>query len=140
MPADVPSLPDIFIQAVKNRKTINCTTAEVVYLSDRAREATEQALLLTNQCLQELMLGIRSHLDALSKMVDSVAQLDMIFGFSKFIASSHLPFVRPKLKEGRGALAIKQGRNILMCSMSDQEFVPNDVFATSLPSFQIVTG
>jgi hypothetical protein len=39
----------MYIQAVKNSKYISCTTEAVASLSDRANEALQEALLLTNQ-------------------------------------------------------------------------------------------
>ena len=45
-------LPGLFIQAVQNRRSISCTTAELMSLSDRAGEAIATALRLTNDLIQ----------------------------------------------------------------------------------------
>jgi hypothetical protein len=119
--ASYQALPNVFIQAVLNRKNISCTTSKVLSLSgacidtgdvishtsgmivflclDRACEAISTALNITNELIQvsynsidtklltsnllvifvqTTMDFVRSNMNDLFCMVDSIALLDML--------------------------------------------------------------
>lgn len=91
-------LPPIFIQAVLSKKTIACTTEEVSSLSTRAAEAIQQALILTHEVLQRLVMSdIRdqSKMEALYTLTDSIALVDMLTSFADLVALSAHVYNRP---------------------------------------------
>ncbi len=68
----VDILPSKYIQAVQNRQSISCSTAELNSLSDRAVESITQALSITNELVQSLLEVIRQDIDYLFGLIDSV--------------------------------------------------------------------
>ncbi|KAG5192158.1 muts protein 4 [Tribonema minus] len=141
VPGDVPELPEMYIQAVKSSKFISCTTEQVASLSDRANEALGEALLLTNQVIQDLMETVRRHMESLFAVVESVALLDMLFGFADLVATSRLQYTRPTLVQD-GELVIERGVHPIVGALLDgsKRFVPNGISMGPLSNFCVVTG
>jgi DNA mismatch repair protein MSH4 len=141
---DINPIPPGFIQAVLNTKTISCTTEEIASLSDRATEAIDNALTLTNELIQSLMEKIRINMDFLFNLVDSIALLDMLTSFADLVALCPHPYTRPIITED-GPLVIKSGRHCIISKLGRQQlfsssFVANDTFLSPLENFQIITG
>ncbi|CAM9831328.1 unnamed protein product [Pylaiella littoralis] len=140
IPAGVEQLPPGLIQAVQNTKTIACTTEEVSSLSDRANEAVRTALLITHDVIQALAGEIRAEgLDALFSVTESLALLDMIFGFADLVTLSPLPFCRPEVTPD-GPMSIRGGRHPIVGAVQDCKFVPNDTYMSPFMNFRVVTG
>jgi DNA mismatch repair ATPase MutS len=59
---------------VLNKRSISCTTVEVMALADRANEAISNALRLTHQMLDELKESAREHMDSLFAVTDCVVR------------------------------------------------------------------
>ena len=72
------TLPSTFLQTVLQRSSIAYTTEEISSLSDRAAEAIDCALRLTHELIQDLLTEIRTDIDSLFALTDSVALLDML--------------------------------------------------------------
>lgn len=77
LPNTINPLPDGFVQAVLNKKTIACTTREILSLSDRAKEAIDQALIATHNILQEELLAnvVRKNMSVFYQLTDSIVSL-----------------------------------------------------------------
>lgn len=141
---DINPIPPGFIQAVLNSKTISCTTEEIASLSDRAIEAIDNALTITNELIQSLMEKIRIDMDYLFNLVDSIALLDMLTSFADLVALCPHPYTRPIITDD-GPLVIKSGRHCIISKLGRQQlfsssFVANDTFLSPLENFQIITG
>ncbi len=65
-------LPLGLTQAVRNKKTISCTSEEIASLSDRAAESIANALTITTELLQETIQTIRNKIEALFALSDSI--------------------------------------------------------------------
>lgn len=97
-------------------------------LSDRANEAVRTALLITHDVIQALAGEIRAEgLDALFSVTESLALLDMIFGFADLVTLSPLPFCRPEVTPD-GPMSIRGGRHPIVGAVQDCKFVPNDTY------------
>ncbi|CAM9230133.1 unnamed protein product, partial [Sphacelaria rigidula] len=128
IPAGVENLPAGLLQAVQNVKTITCTTEEVASLSERASEAVRSALLITHRIVQDLAEDIRAEgLDALFAATESVALLDMLFGFADLVTVSPLNFCRPTVTT-HGPMTIRGGRHPIVGAVQECKFVPNDTY------------
>ncbi|CAM9366577.1 unnamed protein product, partial [Chrysoparadoxa australica] len=140
-PASATELPAVCIQAVKHARHIACTTAELSALSDGAKKAGQEALLLAHDIIQELLTKARVHVEALFAMVDAVALLDMLFGFARLVATSRVPFTRPAISEG-GPLRLQGGLHpvIALATQGTGRFTPTDVALTPYSNLSIVTG
>ena len=76
VPNALDPLPPEFTQAVLNRRTISCSTEEFSSLSNRAALAITQALTLTHELIQSLLEDIRTRIDSLFTLTDSVVRCD----------------------------------------------------------------
>jgi DNA mismatch repair protein MSH4 len=134
-------LPDCFIQCVVNKKSISCTTQELVSLSDRADEALQTALFVTNDLIEELLNGVRENIDYLFSYADSIALLDMLCSFCDLVAMApnSQPFVRPTLVKTGDLRLIQLRHPITVAKQANLDFVANDCI---LPSkcLKILTG
>ncbi|GMI23523.1 hypothetical protein TeGR_g1239, partial [Tetraparma gracilis] len=133
------TLPTQVIQPVKSGKFIHCTTDEVFSLNARAQENVRDLIFLTHLRIQEVLDFARQRFDALASMVDAVALLDMCHGFADCVASSSSVWCRPVVSDG-GTLAILEGRYPIEQTGVAMDFVPNDVFASPLANFTLISG
>jgi DNA mismatch repair ATPase MutS len=72
VPATLDPLPSSFLQGVANKRSVSCSTEEMNRLSDRATEAITQALTLTHELTQELLGEVRTRMQCLFSVTDSV--------------------------------------------------------------------
>ena len=137
IPADMADdIPAVFIQPVKSGRFVQCTSEEVLSLNARAQENVQDLLLMTNERIQEVLGFARERYDALASLSDAIALLDLCHCFADNVASSRLPWSRPKVTDcgttsttdskdksdntassaqtsqvgGSGAIAIRNGR------------------------------
>mmetsp|Transcript_21625 Transcript_21625/g.51237 ORF Transcript_21625/g.51237 Transcript_21625/m.51237 type:complete len:922 (+) Transcript_21625:132-2897(+) len=94
------SLPNEFIQPSKSGKFIFCTTEEVQSLNSRSQDNIQDLLILTHERIQEVLDVARSKYDALARLSDAVALLDLCHGFADKVTLSKLPWARPCLTDG----------------------------------------
>lgn len=147
IPADTDPLPGVFTQAVLNKKSILCSTVDVASLSSRATESMNQALVITNECIQSLMGQVRVHMEALFSLTDCVALIDMLTSFADLVSFSPHMYTRPRITPD-GPLVIHAGRHPVLSDTgaaasghsTADSFVPNDVYFSPLCSFQVITG
>ncbi|PPQ78808.1 hypothetical protein CVT25_010677 [Psilocybe cyanescens] len=105
-------------------------------MNSRMKDALDEALMLSDKIIQDLMAEIVADVGALYKASEAVALVDMLWSFAH--ASIMRNYVRP---EFTGTLAIKSGRHpILETLQSAGTLVPNDVYCDNSSSFQIIQG
>ena len=101
LPLEMASnLPYEFIQPAKSGKYIFCTTEEVQSLNTRSQDNIQDLLLLTHERIQEVLDVARSKYDALARLSDAVALLDLCHSFADKVTLSKLPWTRPSLTDG----------------------------------------
>jgi DNA mismatch repair ATPase MutS len=101
LPVEMASnLPNDFIQPSKSGRFIFCTTEEVQSLNIRSRDNIEDLLLLTHERIQEVLDVARSKYDALARLSDAIALLDLCHGFADKVTLSKLPWTRPSMTDG----------------------------------------
>jgi DNA mismatch repair protein MSH4 len=64
------------------------------------------------------METVRRHMESLFAVVESIALLDMLFGFADLVATSRLPYVRPQLAQD-GPLRIEGGVHPIIGALLD---------------------
>ncbi|CAN0514601.1 unnamed protein product, partial [Ectocarpus sp. 12 AP-2014] len=96
---------------------------------------------ITHDVIQTLADEIRTEaLDALFAVTESVALLDMIFGFADLVTLSPLAFCRPEVTAD-GPMSIRGGRHpIVGAVQEDCKFIPNDTYMSPFINFRVVTG
>ncbi|KAI1105460.1 DNA mismatch repair protein-like protein MutS [Jackrogersella minutella] len=128
-------VPEILINKVRKGTWIECQTLILVQLNHRITDSHNEAIMLSDKVVQELLDAIRVHVPNLFRVCESIALLDMIAAFAQ--SATTRDYKRPEIGN---ALALKGARHPI-CERANQErFVPNDVFANDQHRFQIITG
>jgi len=129
-------LPPYLIKVVKSKKTISCTTEDIIRYNTRLEESLDEIYFLSNVVISELMKSIVDQIGCLYKLAECVSTLDMLVSFAH--AHTLSDWVRPEFTD---TLAIKQGRHPILDKMATSvPAVPNDVYASDVSNYIIVTG
>lgn len=100
------------------------------------KDALDEALILSDKVVQDLVEEILSHTGALYKASEAVALVDMLWSFAH--VSIMRRYTRP---EFTGTLAIKSGKHpILETVQSPGTLVANDVYCDDASRFQVIQG
>ncbi|XXG94172.1 MutS protein msh4 [Hypoxylon texense] len=129
------NIPDILINKVRKGVWIECQTLTLVQLNHRITDSHNEAIMLSDKVMQELLDAIRVHVPDLFRVCESIALLDMIAAFGQ--CTTTRDYVRPEIGS---ALALKGARHPICERANPERFVPNDIFANEQHRFQIITG
>ncbi|RYP52255.1 hypothetical protein DL768_002574 [Monosporascus sp. mg162] len=129
------ALPDLLINVVQKGVWIECQTLILVQLNNRVTDSHNEAVMLSDKVIQELVDGIRAHVPNLFRVCESIALLDMIVSFGQLVTTRD--YVRPEIGT---TLALKAARHPICERLHPGRFVPNDAFANEQHRFQIITG
>ncbi|KAI2640346.1 DNA mismatch repair protein-like protein MutS [Hypomontagnella submonticulosa] len=127
--------PDVLINKICKGAWIECQTLILVQLNHRITDSHNEAIMLSDKVVQELLEAIRVHVPNLFRVCESIALLDMIAAFGQ--SATTRDYVRPEIGN---TLALKGARHPIRERMNPERFVPNDVFANEQHRFQIITG
>ena len=103
-------IPSLFVQAVRHKRTILCTTPELASLNNRQARVEEEILKLTVLQLSKIRDAIVLTLPSLIKLSDAIALIDTLVAFASI--SSERNYVRPQL--GR-PLMLTASRHPVVC-------------------------
>uniref|UniRef100_A0A8H7Y6N1 DNA mismatch repair proteins mutS family domain-containing protein n=1 Tax=Psilocybe cubensis TaxID=181762 RepID=A0A8H7Y6N1_PSICU len=127
-------LPKGFVNVTMKKARWMFSSMELKKMNSRMKDALDEALMLSDKIIQDLMAEIVADIGALYKASEAVALVDMLWSF----AHASISKLRP---EFTGTLAIKSGRHpILETVQSAGSLVPNDVYCDDSSSFQIIQG
>lgn len=76
IPAELNPLPRVFIQPVLSKRSIQCSTLELNSLSDRADEAVNQIIAITNNLIKMWLERIKEDIESLFRLTDSFVSLN----------------------------------------------------------------
>ena len=129
-------LPPIFVNAIKKKHFIECSTLDLVKLNQKIVDSHHEVLQKSDKTILELIDRIRANVAPLFRISDGVALLDMLACFADSAATRD--YCRPELLP---TLAIQKGRHPIQEKVHRQKYVPNDVLANPKTSrLQIITG
>ncbi|KAI1333193.1 DNA mismatch repair protein-like protein MutS [Xylariaceae sp. FL0255] len=128
-------LPDIFINMVVKKKWIECQTLSLVQYNNRITDSHNEAVMMSDKVIQQLLDGIRSHVPNLFRICEGIALLDMIMSFAH--SATTMDYVRPEISD---TLALKGARHPIRERLNPERFIPNDVYSSEPHRFQIITG
>ncbi|KAK8049633.1 hypothetical protein PG994_011363 [Apiospora phragmitis] len=128
-------LPDILINRVRKGAYFECQTLTLVQLNTRITDSHNEAVMLSDRVIHDLLDSIREHIPNLFRVCESIALLDMISSFGQSVTVRD--YIRPEVGS---VLALKAARHPIYENLMQQEFTPNDVFANEQHRFQIITG
>jgi len=131
-------LPPYFVQAVRYRKSILCTTTELASLNNRQARLETEILALTVARLRPVRACITEAFGNMLKVSEVVAMVDMILGFAEL--SQQGRYVRPKVAEKLdGEIRMMQVRHPVVETVID-DFEPRDVCLGHGQRLLVVTG
>ncbi len=128
-------LPAIFINVFRRKGKIECQTLELVKLNQKIADAHNEVIMMSDRSIQDLIEDVRTEIQPLFKISESIAMLDMTASFAQLVTTQD--YVRPDLTD---TLAIKAGRHPVKERIQREKYVPNDVYATQQNRLQIITG
>ncbi|CAG8611279.1 2676_t:CDS:10 [Ambispora gerdemannii] len=129
------TLPLVFINVSKKRKTLTFTTLELMKKNTKINDSLTEVYLMSDKTIEDLISEIRKSIGVLYKASESIAMLDMLISFAHMCTISN--YVRPEFTD---TLVIKAGRHPMREALYIEEFVPNDTYASSANNFQLITG
>ncbi|KAG7364106.1 DNA mismatch repair protein MutS [Nitzschia inconspicua] len=152
-------LPEKFIQPTKTGSgtNIHCTTEEIQSLNIRAQDNIQDLLILTHGRIQQLLDVARANYDALARVSDAIALLDLCHGFADKVTLSKESWVPPLMLDPRAnsvsddaespSIWIKDGRCIVddavlgaSSSSGMNQMVVNDIHCIPSQTFTVISG
>ena len=94
------ALPASFMQIVKTRASLSCSTEELASLNNRQKQAWGQVLKLSTLQLQRIRRIVAGALPQLFMIAEALALADMLLGFCTFCGRQKGRFVRPSFMLG----------------------------------------
>ncbi|KAJ1331009.1 DNA mismatch repair protein MSH4 [Microdochium nivale] len=128
-------LPDIFINVTTRGIWYECQTISLIQLSNRVTDSHNEAVMLSDQVVQDLIGKILDYVPSLFRMCEGIGLLDMLTAFCQ--TATVRDYVRPEMND---TMALKHARHPICERVNPEKFVPNDVFANEQHRFQIITG
>ncbi|KAJ3573218.1 hypothetical protein NPX13_g4780 [Xylaria arbuscula] len=128
-------LPDTFINRIVRGRWVECQTLILVQLNNRITDSHNEAVMLSEKIIQQLLDNIREHVPELFRVCEGIALLDMVASFAQ--SATTRDYIRPEIGD---TLALKGARNPICERLNPERFVPNDAFANELHRFQIISG
>ncbi|KAI1178770.1 muts domain V [Nemania sp. FL0916] len=129
------NMPDVFINRIVRNRWIECQTLILVQLNNRITDSHNEAVMLSDKVIQQLLDGIREYVPELFRVCESIALLDMVASFAQ--SATTRDYMRPEIGD---TLALKGARHPICERVNPEQFVPNDAFANEQHRFQIITG
>ncbi|KAH8676119.1 muts domain V-domain-containing protein [Xylariales sp. PMI_506] len=128
-------IPDILINRLQKNGFLECQTLILVQLNNRITDSHNEAVMLSDRVIRDLLDEIRGHVGDLFRVCEGISLLDMIASFGQSVTTRD--YMRPEFGD---TLALKAARHPICDKMMAEQFVPNDVYADVHHRFQIVTG
>ncbi|GAW14311.1 hypothetical protein ANO14919_037120 [Xylariales sp. No.14919] len=128
-------LPDVFINKITRSRWIECQTLMLVQLNNRITDSHNEAVMLSENIIQQLLDDIRGYVPELFRVCEGIALLDMVASFTQ--SATTRDYVRPEISD---TLALKNARHPICERVNPERLVPNDAYAGEQHRFQIVTG
>ncbi|KAI0540020.1 DNA mismatch repair protein Msh4 [Xylaria digitata] len=127
--------PDAFINRVIKNRWFECQTLLLVQLNNRITDSHNEAVMLSENIIKQLLGDIREHVPELFRVCEGIALVDMVASFAQLATTRD--YVRPEISD---TLALKSARHPICERGNPERFVPNDAYASEQHRFQIVTG
>ncbi|KAK1993248.1 muts domain V [Colletotrichum falcatum] len=128
-------VPPVLVNQTLKGPYIECLTVRLKKLNQRIADSVAEVVMLSDKVIQDLIDSIRTQLQPLYRVSDSIALLDMLASFAQ--SSSIHEWKRPEISD---TLALKAARHPILDKRLRDHFVPNDYYATDEYRFHIVTG
>ncbi len=98
--------PDVFINTIIRSRWIECQSLILVQLNNRITDSHNEAVMLSEKIIQQLLDDIREHVPELFRICEGIALLDMVMSFAQ--SATTRDYIRPEISD---TLALKSARN-----------------------------
>ena len=138
--ADLPSngvLPEIFTNIFPSKNCMECQTLDLIKYNQKIKDAHNEIVSLSDTSIQSLIEEVRTRIHILYKISEAIALLDLLSTFAQHASTNGYcaPEITPDV------LAFQAARHPIRALIQTEQFIPNDVYATSdHKRFQIITG
>ncbi|KAM3727875.1 MutS protein [Dirofilaria immitis] len=129
-------LPSHFIDMVRNRASVSCTTRSLLRYNERIDEVVNEIMIRSNVIVVELLNQIRLLIPCLYHAIEAISMVDFIACLAAY--AMKIPSVRPSFSPSM-SMIIKQGRHPLL-DLANEDFTPNDVYLSPESRINIITG
>uniref|UniRef100_A0A0R3RS65 DNA_MISMATCH_REPAIR_2 domain-containing protein n=1 Tax=Elaeophora elaphi TaxID=1147741 RepID=A0A0R3RS65_9BILA len=130
------NLPPHFIDMVRNRASISCTTRSLLRYNERIDEMVNEIEIRSNVIVVELLNQIRPMIPCLYHAIEAISMVDFISCLATY--AMKIPSVRPSFSPTM-SMIIKQGRHPLL-DLANENFTPNDAYLSPESRVNIITG
>ncbi len=129
--------PDTYIRRQTLKNVERFITPELKEFEDKALSAKSKALAREKYLYEKLLTRLSEHLVELQCMSNGLSQLDVLSCFAERALS--LDLTPPELTDEPG-IKIRSGRHLVVESISDIPFVPNDAYLSTDQCMKVITG
>jgi len=114
-------------------------TPELKEMESTILGAEEKSQALEHKLFIEIRETIKNEIKRLQKLADIVAGIDVLQSFAQVSEDNH--YTRPEFHEDAQDVRIENGRHpVVEQVMTDQEYVPNDVYLEDGTDILLITG
>ncbi len=122
-------------QTLKNMERY--ITPELKAFEDQVLSANEKALAREKQLYEQILNQLTEHLGELQASSSALAELDVLYNFAQ--RADELRLHPPEFQDKIG-IHIKHGRHLVVESMIDTPFTPNDLMLDAHQRMLLITG
>lgn len=120
---DSLNLPLVFINKIKKRNIVECTTIDLMKFSSRFREINNEIISLSDTCISELYSLLSEYVSPLFMVSEAIATLDLLCCFAYNSNNALNVYIMPQFSN---FLRLKNSRHVMLESIIGSSLVPND--------------
>ncbi|EMG49034.1 hypothetical protein G210_0295 [Candida maltosa Xu316] len=133
----VDDLPNVFINTMVKKKTIECTTIDLMKQSARYNDIVSEITTLNSTIIEDLYTKINEYIPILLMVSEAIGTLDLLCSLAYFISIQKVSYICP---EFNSSLTIVRSYHPILANLI-HDFVPNNYSAAQeISRFQIITG
>lgn len=134
---DINSLPEDLINRVKKRKTIECTTIELMKQSSRYKDIVSEITILNSTIVQDMYTNINNYTPILLMVSEAIGTLDLLCSFAYFTSLQKSSYTCPEF--AKEVTILRSFHPILGSNNSD--FIANNYSCNQeLSRIHVITG
>lgn len=99
-------MPEWIINAVTKGGWVQFQTMQLIQLNNRLQDSHNEAVMMSDQIIQDLLGDIRKYVPNMFRVCESIALVDMVASFGQ--SATTRDYVRPEITE---KLALKSARH-----------------------------
>lgn len=123
----------------KSKKLVECQTLDLVKYNQKIKDTHNEIIAMSDASIQALIGQVRTNVQALFKISEGIALLDLLTTFANNAVKAAHPYILPEIRAD--VLALKAARHPIRAAIQKEKYIANDIYATQTHKrFQIITG